>query len=511
MIHVFILLLPVSLALRKDRKKWIKKEYGSEYINKAQKNARRLLNTFVSLGPAYVKLGQWLSSRADILPQPYMIELAKLQDEVPPAPYAQIEKIMRHDLGESYHKLEQINTKAVSGASLGQVYLAKVDGKAVAVKVKRPGIDKVIKEDIAVLKRIFPIALKFVDPNLGFSAKGMLEQFDESIQEEMDYTKEAKNLKEIRDNISDRNDVVIPAVYDELSTKNVLTMEYISGTKVTDIESLDRMGIDRHKLVLDVHKVFFRMLLCNAIFHADPHPGNISVTKEGHLILYDFGMVGRIDEQTRMKLVRLYLALVEKDPSRTVRTMNSLGMLAPDANAELIERAIDLSVQAMHGQKPDQMEVESLLEIANRTMSHFPFLLPKNLALYLRMTSIIEGIYKTHQIEFKFVELMKQILVEENLMYEAYVGEIRTTVETFVKSAQDIISLVPELKKFLNENRQMRYTKKRDAILSTSVISGAGFVGSSILYTSDQILGTVGMTITIVSFAVMLVRKRTKF
>ena len=166
--------------------------------------------------------------------------------------------------------------------------------------------------------------------------------------------------------------------------QKTLTMEYLVGTKVTDIESLERMGIDRKKLVLDVHRVFFRMLLSNAIFHADPHPGNISVTKDGQLILYDFGMVGRIDEQTRMRLVRLYLALIDQDPARTVRIMNSLGMLAPDANMELIERAIEMSVQALHGQKPDQMEVESLMEIANRTMSNFPFLLPKNVSMWIQ-------------------------------------------------------------------------------------------------------------------------------
>ena len=510
MIRVFVLLLPVSLALRKDRKKWIKKEYGPEYTLKAQKNARKLMNTLVSLGPAYIKLGQWLSARADILPQPYMAELGKLQDEVPPAPYEQIDKIIRHDLGQSYEKFEHIDSDAVSGASLGQVYLAQMDGREVAVKVKRPGIEKIIKQDVAVLKRIFPIALRFVDPNLGFSAKGMLEQFEESIREELDYTAESKNLKEIKDNVAKYDDVVIPQVYDEMSTKNVLTMEYLAGTKVTDIESLERMGIDRKKLVLDVHRVFFRMLLSNAIFHADPHPGNISVTKEGRLILYDFGMVGRIDEQTRMRLVRLYLALIDQDPARTVRIMNSLGMLAPDANMELIERAIEMSVQALHGQKPDQMEVESLMEIANRTMSNFPFLLPKNLALYLRMTSIIEGIYKTHQIQFQFVNMMKQVLAEENLMYGAYANEIKTSLNDFIKSARDAVSLAPEMKKFLDEARQTKYMKKRTtaAALPVSVMSGAGFVGSTILYGADQMLGAAGMIISLVIFAASFAKKR---
>ena len=145
------------------------------------------------------------------------------------------------------------------------------------------------------------------------------------------------------------------------------------------------------------------MLLKHSIFHADPHPGNISVTDEGKLILYDYGMVGRINNKTRINLIRLYLALVEKNPSRVVSAMDDLKMLTPDYNRSVIEKGIELSIRSMHGDKPDEMEVENLMELANKTMSNFPFILPKNLALYLRMASIIEGIYKTHDVDFKFL------------------------------------------------------------------------------------------------------------
>lgn len=500
-IHVLIKLIPLIISLRKDRKAWVKSEGKNLDVARFQKNASKVLNTFVSLGPVYIKLGQWLSSRADILPQPYLEELSKLQDDVPAAPFEQIKPIIEKDLG-SLEKFTEINAKAVSGASLGQVYLAKIQDQDVIVKVKRPGIEKIIEEDIRVLKKILPIAMRFVDPNLQFSAQSMLSQFIETIHEELDYTIESKNLKTIKRNLSRYNNVIIPQVYDDYSTKNVLTMEYIPGIKITNIEDLDKAGIDRQKLVIDVHKVFFTMLLRDSIFHADPHPGNISVADDGSLILYDFGMVGKIDNETRMRIVRLYLALVEKDPPRTVNAMSDLGMLTPDFNRSVIEQGIDLSIRTMYGKKPDEMEVKALMELANKTMSKFPFMLPKNLALYLRMSSIIEGIYKTHKVDFKFVKILKNILEEEQLIKDAYIEEIKYSFTRFAKSLDATISIAPELKKFLEENRtlQLNAKPKRDTLLAGSILSSAVFVGSALLYSANSVAATAGM---IGAFAIM--------
>ncbi|MCH8975828.1 MAG: AarF/ABC1/UbiB kinase family protein, partial [Thaumarchaeota archaeon] len=293
-LKVLVKLLPSILALRKDRRDWVKQKGKNIDVEKYRKNAKRVLNTFISLGPVYIKLGQWLSSRADILPQPYLEELSKLQDEVPAAPFDQVKPIVEKELGTLDKKFEAIDQQPLSGASLGQVYRAKIHGQDVIIKVKRPGIEKIVEQDLKVLKKILPVAMKFVDPNLAFSARAMLAQFIETIHEELNYKMESSNLKSIKKNMEGYDNVIIPSVYDDYSTENVLTLDYIPGIKVTNIEALDRKKIDRQKLVIDVHKVFFTMLLRHSIFHADPHPGNISVTDDGKLILYDFGMVGRL-------------------------------------------------------------------------------------------------------------------------------------------------------------------------------------------------------------------------
>lgn len=492
-IQVLFKLLPSFLALRKDRKKWINQEKNQIDSEQFRKNARKVLETFISLGPVYIKLGQWLSSRADILPQPYLEELSKLQDSVPSAPFDQVKPIIEKDLGPIDEKFDSIDPNSISGASLGQVYRGTISGQQIVVKVKRPGIEKVVAKDIQVLKKVLPLALRFVDPNLRYSAKAMLSQFIETIHEEMDYKNEIQNLKRIKEDMAGSTNVLIPSVYDDYSSKNVLTMEYLPGIKVTNVQALDEKGIDREQLVIDVHKVFFTMLLKHSVFHADPHPGNISVTDDGKLILYDYGMVGKINNETRFKLIRLYLALIEKSPTRVVNAMIDLSMLTPGYNREVIEKGIELSIRAMHGNKPDEMEVQSLMELANQTMSKFPFVLPKNLALYMRMASIIEGIYKTHDVDFKFVKVLKNILQEENLIPRAYVEELKISFDNFSKSIDSALRIVPEMKKFMDE-AQIYMKKGRPMVLiSGSIFASTIFLGSVFLYQSNESFGLIGM------------------
>ena len=193
----------------------------------------------MSLGPVYIKLGQWLSSRADILPQPYMEELATLQDDVPAASFDKIKPIIEKDLGPIEKIFDNIEHKATSGASLGQVHLATINNQQLIVKVKRPGIEKLVEQDLKVLKKILPIALRFVDPNLRLSARAMLAQFIETIHEELNYKIESSNLKQIKKNIAHHRNVIVPSVYDDYSSENVLTMEYVPGIKITNIEALD--------------------------------------------------------------------------------------------------------------------------------------------------------------------------------------------------------------------------------------------------------------------------------
>lgn len=342
--------------------------------------------------------------------------------------------------------------------------------------------------------------MKFVDPNLRYSAEAMLSQFIETIKEEMDYRVESENLKTIKQNMGRYPKLIIPSIIDDRSSKNILTMEYLPGIKITNIKALDEAGIDRAQIVEQAHRVFFTMLLRHDLFHADPHPGNISVTKDGSLILYDFGMVGRLDTKTRLKLIRLYLGLIEGDPSRTVTAMDDLGMLMPGYDRGIIEKGIALSIQAFQGTKVDKIEVKALMELANKTMSRFPFKLPKHLALYMRMASILEGVYLTHKVNFRFMNVLQNILQEENIVKDAYIEELKISFNKFVKSVDSAIAIAPEIRQFIaeNKNMQMSKSKSRNVLLSGSILSAAVFLGSTILYANNNTFGEIGMLSSVV-------------
>ncbi len=504
-------LTPLIVRFRRDRREWIRKEGKGCDVARMRRNASKAVNTFITLGPVFIKLGQWLSSRPDLLPQPYLEEFSKLQDDVPPAGFKEVKGIIGSELGKGIDELfDQFDTNCISGASLGQVYRARYKGRDVIVKVLRPNIHQVVERDLKAIKVLLPYAIRFIDPNVAFSLESIFAQFVESIREEMDYTVEASNLKRIKRNLRDEPYVIIPDVIEEMSTSRVLTLEYIPGIKITDLTSLDSNNIDRRRLVMRLHRLFFKMLLKHDIFHADPHPGNIAVKPDGRIILYDFGMVGSLDYSTRMKLIRLYLALIEKDPYRAVNILYTLGALSPEANRYVIERGLALAIESMYGKKVDEMEVKALMELANKTMSRFPFRLPKQLALYIRMATLLEGIYLALKVDFQFMKVLSSLLQEEGLVRDAYIEEIKSAVEDIFKSARDYIAVAPMLKDYLERSLMSSGARKgsNTTIIASSIITASLLISSAIVIQSYPMLGQIGFVVAASIIGIMLLARR---
>lgn len=511
LVKVLIKLIPILIHLRRDRREWVKREGRNIDTKKYIKHAERTLATFIALGPSYIKLGQWLSTRTDVLPQPYLEVLAKLQDDVPPSDFSLVQETIEKEIGKIDRVFDKFDKKAKSGASLGQVYLASYKGRDIIIKASRPHIEKTVSRDILVLKSILPLATRFIDPNLRYSVEAMFSQFVETISEEMDYRIEARNLKTIRRNLSHDPMVLIPEVISEITSRHVLSMEYIPGTKITDIATLNAMGLDRERIVSKVHRIFFKMLLKDSIFHADPHPGNISVTSDGRIILYDFGMVGRIDDDTRLKLVRLYLGLIEKDPVRAVNVLIDLGTLEPSVNRYIVEKALEFSIRSLHGQQVDRMEVKALIDLTNKTMSKFPFRLPKNLALYMRMSSILEGIYHHHKVKFQFVKVLADILAEEGLLRDAYIEETKDYFKRLGKGIEASIGLAPYLRSYMEADlRTKEMSTRRQWLTSISIIGSGLFIGSAILIQYNLFLGIAGLLASAGTFIATLAVARRK-
>jgi predicted unusual protein kinase regulating ubiquinone biosynthesis (AarF/ABC1/UbiB family) len=432
-----------------------------------------------------------------------------LQDDVPPAEFYKVKPIIEDELGKIENIFESFNTAPLSGASLGQVYLARYQDKDVIVKVSRPNVEELIENDIYVLKKILPLATRFIDPNLRFSAEAMLSQFIETIYEEMNYRIEAQNLITIKRNLAHDSTVIVPNVFLERTSKHVLTMEYVPGIKITDIATLDARGIDRERLVLRIHRLFFKMLLRHNIFHADPHPGNISITDNGAIILYDYGMVGRLDIKTRLRLIRLYLGLVDKNASRTVNVLMELGTLEPTVNRYFVEKAVDMSIQSLYGKEIDKMEVRALTDLANKTLSRFPFRLPKNLALYMRMASLLEGIYFHHKVRFQFIKMVANLLEEEGVIREAYIEEAKTSIQRFAKSIDSALNVAPMLQSFLETQQHYNSrTQKDNTFIAGTILASGLFVGSSITLPYNTSLAYAGFASAILSIVLVIVRRK---
>ncbi len=504
-IRIFFKLYPVFRRYLKDRDE-AKSEEESTWSYRRERNGVKAVNAFMSLGPTFIKLGQVLSARPDLLPREYIKSFEKLQDEVPPAPFAEVKPIIERNLGLISDRFDSFNTEAISGASLGQVYRAVYRGRDVAVKVNRPDIENILRRDLYVINRLLKLARGHVENFLYLSVMNVINDFNSRIYDEVDYRKEASNAQRIRKNLKGRENIVVPEIIPELSSKEVLTLEYVSGIKITDVEKLRAAGIDLKNLAWRLDLTFMRMLLRDDIFHADPHPGNISVMPDGRIILYDFGMVGTLDSKTRFSLLSLYDGLVNTDPDAIMDALISMGALSPVANRAIMRKSMELAIANFYGRSPDEAEVRELFEIANNVIFEFPFRLPRSLVLYMRMSSLLEGVCLQLDPEFKFVKILRELLYREGLLDELYRRQLQDFVKKTVTSLEKGIDALPLLKRRLEESEQPA-PRKVDRKIPASIFLGSVLIASVLTMVQRPLLAGAAIAADLVGFLVVLVRK----
>jgi predicted unusual protein kinase regulating ubiquinone biosynthesis (AarF/ABC1/UbiB family) len=220
-------------------------------------------------------------------------------------------------------------------------------------------------------------------------------------------------------------------------------------------------------------------------------------------------MVGRLDIKTRLRLIRLYLGLVDKDASRTVNVLMELGTLEPTVNRYFVEKAVDMSIQSLYGKEVDKMEVRALTDLANKTLSRFPFRLPKNLALYMRMASLLEGIYFHHKVRFQFIKMVANLLEEEGVIREAYIEEAKTSIQRFAKSIDSALNVAPMLQSFLETQQHYNSrTQKDNTFIAGTILASGLFVGSSITLPYNTSLAYVGFASALLSIALVIARRK---
>ena len=386
-----------------------------------QKQAIWLRHSLISLGPTFIKIGQALGTRADLLPLPYVKELALLQDQVPAYPtaeaFARIESELGLPVNEAY---AEIDSEPIASASLGQVYRARLSsGEEVAVKVQRPALAETISIDVAILYRLVKLTNRFLPKaNENADWEGMLHEFYSTIFEELDYVKEGRNADRFRYNFRTWRPIRVPKVFWSHTTARVLTLEFIRGIKVIDIEGLRARRISAVKVNRLLVRTYLKQLLEDGFFHADPHPGNLLVMDSGHLAFFDFGMVGRISPKLQTQMIDAFFHVVGRDVQGLGQDIINLDFLKPGVDPETVRPVVERLFKSYLNLKLGDVNFKELTYDLAEVIYEYPFRLPANFTYVMRALMTLEGIAIVTDPGFSFFETAKPYAKEFMLRRE---------------------------------------------------------------------------------------------
>ena len=360
------------------------------------------------LGTTFIKLGQILSTRADLLPPEYLVELSKLQDGAAPVPFEEIQEVLAAELGQPIeHIFAQFDPVPLAAASIGQAHTATLgDGTEVVVKVRRPGVVEQVNEDLEILKELAATAGRHWSFADQYDLTGLVEEFSQTLRRELDYIREAHSAERFAVNFATDSHIHVPRVFWEATTSRVLTLERIRGVKINDLKALDEQGTDRRWLADYATNVVLKMVCEDGFFHADPHPGNFFIEPNGTIGLIDFGMVGVIDEQTQELLAELLITINHQDADRLVDVFLDLGVTQKRIDRASVRRDIDQLLTTYWGLPLGELKVTALLNDVYTIMRRHHLHLPSNLALLLKTVIMIEGLGVTLDPDFHLPKVL---------------------------------------------------------------------------------------------------------
>jgi predicted unusual protein kinase regulating ubiquinone biosynthesis (AarF/ABC1/UbiB family) len=386
-----------------------------------EKQAMWMRESLIDLGPTFIKIGQALGTRADLLPLAYVKELATLQDQVPAFSTAEAFAILESELGRSIHEAyAEIDSEPIAAASLGQVYRARLaTGEEVAVKVQRPNLESTISFDVAILFRLVKLTNRFFPrANENADWEGMLREFHSTIFEEMDYVKEGRNADRFRYNFRTWRAIRVPKIYWSHTNTRVLTLDFIRGTKVVDLEGLRANRISPVKVNRLLIRAYLKQLLEDGFFHADPHPGNLLVMDSGHLAFFDFGMVGRITPKLQSQMIDAFFHVVARDVKGLGQDIINLNFIKPGVDPETVRPVVESLFTHYLNLRLGEVNFKELTYDLAEVIYEYPFRLPSNFTYIMRALMTLEGIGVVTDPGFSFFETAKPFAREFMLRRE---------------------------------------------------------------------------------------------
>ncbi len=450
------------------------------------------------LGVVFIKLGQVLSTRADLLPPDYVAEFARLQDDTPPVSYTEIAAVVESELGAPPEAIyAEFNPEPRASASIGQVHAARLsDGTPVIVKVQRPGVEETVEQDLAVLADLAHLAATRTRLGDYYDVEGWVEEFAYTLRDELDYTREGRNADRFRRNFAAEPALYVPQVFWEYTTRRVLTMEEIQGVKINDLAALDAADLDRRRVAENSVRIILTEVFEHGFFHADPHPGNFFVLPGEVIGLMDFGMVGRLDETLREALLRVALALIRQDSERLVDELLDLNIVSGRVRRRALKRDLDHLVVRYYDLPIKEWAAGQALNDVMAIAFRHRLQLPTELTLLTKVIAMSEGLGAQLDPDFKLLEFAEPYLRRFWLQSRAPNYLARKMAQGMLDLADLSLGLPQRLRRLLSqlERGEVTVTSRHEGLdealaelnrianrLSMSILTAALIVGLALL------------------------------
>ena len=465
--------------------------------------ARRMRLAFEELGPTFIKLGQLLSTRPDLIPRSFADEFATLQDRVPPVPFDEIRRQLQQELGGTPETLfARFDPEPLAAASIAQVHRARLkSGEEVAVKIRRPDVVGIVETDIDILSAMAGWGERHLPVGSSYDLSGVVREFARTIRREMDLTREGRTIERFRNNAGGDPTLHFPKIYPELTSSGVLTLEYIRGIKITDLDALRGAGLDCRLIAARGADIFLRQVVHHGLFHGDPHPGNIFVLPGNVICLLDFGMVGHLEGATRQFIFLLLLALLNKSPDDLIETLDEAGVLSEAATkpalrrdlAEFIDSYVDIPLR--------DLQVGRLLSEFVDIITLHRIRLDPVLLLLVKALIGVEGLGRRLDPEFDMMIHIRPF-IQAAEKEKGAPGEVMRDLGSYLQSLFRLSRNLPrDLKEIITRinrgtvkidlehrglDRLITELDKASKRLSSSLIIAALLVGSAIIVTTDK-------------------------
>jgi len=465
--------------------------------------AERLRLAMEELGPTFVKLGQLLSTRPDVIPQTFILEFEKLQDNVPSFPFEEVRAQITKELGQPVESLfKEIDPEPLAAASIAQVHRARLmSGEEVVIKVRRPGIVQIVESDISALVALAALAERHLPGSEIYDPAGLVREFARTIRREMDFAREGHTIEKFRENFSGTSWMHFPRVYWQQTAAGVLTMEYVDGIKVSDHARLDLQGNDRKIIAKRGADAFLEMVLTHGFFHGDLHPGNVLILPGNVICLLDYGIVGRLDESLKTFLADILYAIVNRDMDEIVSLLLFAGDISDDIDIRKLKRDLFSFIDGYYEIPLREIKVGRMLMEFIEVITLYTIRIQPDLMLLIKSLVLIEGMGRCLDPDFNMVEQLRPVITRS--LRQKYSPlrisrDINATLLSYLNLARTLPRDLKEITNRINRNKFKidlehrgldKFTTEFDRSvnrLSISMILAAMIIGSSIIMQTDK-------------------------